>query len=552
MGALIARQSVCVLWVLLLIQSAPAEVLYNGIRIEGVWPPQRTLSRAYRPVPYLEHPPEVVPIDVGRQLFVDDFLIQSTTLKRRFHQPRMHSANPVIRAGLEGQRRYAMAFSDGIFYDPTMKLFRAWYRCDADTCYATSRDGVKWERPRLDVVPGTNVVRKGLRDSASVWLDLNEKDPAKRHKMMVFTSGRLEDAIHFIASPDGIHWGETLGTGRTYKQPNYDRSSMFFNPFRNRWVYSVRVSNVGPLSAPELPPGIGRVRYYKEVEDFAEGWKERRELAQWESADERDLPDPEIKAPAQLYNLDATPYESLMLGLFSIWRGPENAEIVDRPKRNEIVLGYSRDGFHWDRPDRRPFIGVSEKRGNWNWGNVQSVGGGCIVVGDKLYFYFSGRRGNPSGAPGINADGDASTGLAVLRRDGFASMDAIGQGVLLTRKLRFSGAYLFVNADASRGSIEAEVLDAGGRVLEPFSRKQSIAVKRDGTRLALSWKGGRTLAELAGRDVAIRFYVRDASLYAFWVSPTPAGESRGFLAAGSPGAEGTRDLPVPSSSSHRE
>jgi hypothetical protein len=166
-----------------------------------------------------------------------------------------------------------------------------------------------------------------------------------------------------------------------------------------------------------------------------------------------------------------------------------------------------------------------------------------VVVGDNLYFYFSGRRGNPSGATGGNADGDASTGLAVLRRDGFASMDAAGEGVLLTRKLRFSGAHLFVNADAKRGSIVAEMLDVNGHVLEPFSRKNSIAVKQDGTKLALSWKGGRSLAELAGKDVSIRFHVRDASLYAFWVSPTPAGESRGFLAAGSMGDAAFQDLP---------
>lgn len=514
--------------------------LYNGIAEPPVWPPQRTLSRAYRPVPYLENRPEVVLIDVGRQLFVDDFLIESTDLVRKFHQPRMHPQNPVLRR--DNEKAYAIPFSDGIFYDPQLKLFRAWYRCDADTCYATSKDGVNWERPRLDLVPGTNVIRKGMRDSGSLWLDLNEKDPTKRHKMMLFTSGKLDSAIQFMASADGIHWSEAIGEGRTYKLPNYDRSSMYYNPFRKRWVYSVRVSNVGPLAAPELVDGLGRARYYKEVENFAEGWKERAELAQWESADERDLPDPENKVPPQLYNLDATPYESLMLGLFSIWRGPENENVKDRPKRNEIVLGYSRDGFHWDRPDRRPFIGVSDKRGDWNWGNVQSVGGGCVIVGDKLYFYFSGRRGNPESVQGVKADGDAATGLAILRRDGFASMQAVGEGTLLTRKLRFGGKHLFVNADAKRGAIQAEIVDEKGKVIAPFTRKNSVAVKADGVKLSMQWKGARDLATVAGKDVSIRFYVRDADLYSFWVSPSSRGESLGYLAGGSVEHEGTQDI----------
>ena len=34
---------------------------------------------------------------------------------------------------------------------------------------------------------------------------------------------------------------------------------------------------------------------------------------------------------------------------------------------------------------RTPFVPCSERRGDWNWGNVQSAGGVCLVVeGDEL------------------------------------------------------------------------------------------------------------------------------------------------------------------------
>ena len=62
---------------------------------------------------------------------------------------------------------------------------------------------------------------------------------------------------------------------------------------------------------------------------------------------------------------------------------------------------------------------MSDEDGSWNWANVQSAGGGCLIVGDQLYFYVSGRQGRP----GTDAPGVCSTGLATLRRDGFASMD---------------------------------------------------------------------------------------------------------------------------------
>ncbi|HEX7282747.1 MAG TPA: hypothetical protein VF239_11870, partial [Vicinamibacterales bacterium] len=53
------------------------ETLYNGIVLPQPWPPRRQqLSpTAVRP-PYLSSPPGVISIDVGRQLFVDDFLIE--------------------------------------------------------------------------------------------------------------------------------------------------------------------------------------------------------------------------------------------------------------------------------------------------------------------------------------------------------------------------------------------------------------------------------------------------------------------------------------------
>ena len=64
--------------------------LYNGIVLSEDWPPRRTREDllAFEPmrVPYLENPPEVIPIDLGRQLFVDDFLIENTTLRRTFHR----------------------------------------------------------------------------------------------------------------------------------------------------------------------------------------------------------------------------------------------------------------------------------------------------------------------------------------------------------------------------------------------------------------------------------------------------------------------------------
>jgi hypothetical protein len=235
-----------------------------------------------------------------------------------------------------------------------------------------------------------------------------------------------------------------------------------------------------------------------------------------------------------------------MLGLFSIWRG----ETMVREKINEIAIGFSRDGFHWHRPDRSTFIGVSEQQGAWNWANVQSAGGCCLVVGDQLYFYVSGRQGRPGTAdPGM-----CTTGLAMLRRDGFASMDwGIGDhaiirgradknsaGTLTTRPVTFNGRNLFVNGDFSQGELRVEVLDRSGALIAPFTSAACAPVSTNGTKLAVTWANAN-LGDLAGREVRFRFIVTRGQLFAFWVSAKATGESGGYPAAGGPGFSGPID-----------
>ena len=48
------------------------ETLYNGIVLPQTWPPRNVVesSREPIPVPYLASPPEVISVDLGRQLLL--------------------------------------------------------------------------------------------------------------------------------------------------------------------------------------------------------------------------------------------------------------------------------------------------------------------------------------------------------------------------------------------------------------------------------------------------------------------------------------------------
>jgi len=322
-------------------------------------------------------------------------------------------------------------------------------------------------------------------------------------------------------SRDGIHWGDAAGKSG----PARDRTTVFYNPFRKVWVYSIKAREVG------------RRRQYREHRDLLEGarWREG-EPHLWVGADRLDKARDEygIVRP-ELYNLDAVAYESLLLGLFIIWTGEGGG---GRPKPNQIFVGFSRDGFHWHRPNREPFVPVSNTQGDWNFGNVQSAGGCCTVVGDRLHFYVSGRKGVPE----TDRPGECATGLATLRRDGFASIDAGGEeGSVTTRPVRFSGRHLFVNVAAPNGELRVEVLDADRKPIAPFTRDNAVAIRADSTRQHVRWTGADDLAPLAGKPVRFRFHLRSGSLYAFWVSSSRSGASNGYVAAGGPGLTGHID-----------
>ena len=530
-----------------------AQTLHNGISLPEEWPPRRELptQRAEMPVPYLQNKPAVIPINVGRQLFVDNFLISETNMEMVPHTPDFYKNNPVIEPDkpwevtTEGAP-YCAPFSDGIWYDEQTGMFRMWYLAGADllhrdtarqtfyTCYAESQDGLRWEKKILDVVPGTNITEPSNRDAATVWLDRAETDPAKRWKMFNIERRASDERWQIILkySADGIHWSK----GAAQSGDVGDRTTAFYNPFTKKWAISLRAST--PVSS--------RSRFYIENEDpemlvsLTHRTKPEavdKNIVFWFSPDDKELRHekyPEVEPG--IYNFDAIAYESIMLGQYSAWAGPENRVCAQDgiQKRNVIELGYSRDGFHYYRPFHQPFMNVNETDGAWNWGNMQSINGTPLIVGDSLYFYSSGRRLNE-----IMWDSYTSTGLAKLRRDGFISMAAGNEGgFLITEPVVFDGEYLFVNVDVlgKKSTLAVEVLDEKGNPIPGFTKSEFKTIKNtDSTKLLVGWKNNDKLSSLVGRNVRFKFYVTSGDLYAFWVSKWDTGESRGYTAGGGPG-----------------
>ena len=253
------------------------ETLYNGIELPDQWPPQRKeLRREPMPVPYLETPPKVIPIDVGRQLLVDDFLIEKSDLTRTFHRPTLHEVNPIIKADqpweTSGDSYFVAPFQGRVLYDPVDRHFKMWYLhstkgdyyCDAYG-YAVSEDGIHWKKPifaeskqtdanTVSPKKGTNLVIQGRRTCCnSLLLDHRAKSPEERFKML--SSDWIDGKWNCIyrTSPDGIQWSAPVAERPVWG----DYVLWFHNPFRRMWVYEARIHG----------GAVGRCRAYLENPD---------------------------------------------------------------------------------------------------------------------------------------------------------------------------------------------------------------------------------------------------------------------------------------------
>ncbi len=520
------------------------ETLYNGIQLPDVWPPRFRDPKSVEPmdVPYLRRPPKVISIDVGRQLFVDDFLIESTDLERVFHRAEKFAGNPVFQAETEtetSRKNVVYLGQGGVFFDPSERLFKMFYTAGwrGPLALATSPDLKVWTRPQRKQHDGNVLLPEGTAwgtgsgstaggDNA-LWYDNTASDSRERIKYLTCwmhaPKGQLVGGLtHSLQVSDGVTWSVPVACNRAAG----DYGSFFYNPFRDKWVQSIKRD--GPR---------GRCRYYVETDRFLDGadWSQ---AVYWTNADRLDRPEPAgdypgceaAGDPPQLYSLAAVAYESLLVGMHQIHRGPKNeiCQVGKFPKLTDLELGFSRDGFHWDRPDRRGFIRGERRAGGWDRAYVHTTTGLFAVLDDQLVFPYCAYSGD-AGNGRSDMYGGGAIGLATLRRDGFASMH--GSGTLTTRPVRFKGDNLFVNFE---GRLRVELLDEAGKLLgtsETFSG--------DSTRQRIELPG---LAARAGQRVKFRFHLDPGSLYAFWVTTDADGASHGYVAAGGPAFSGTRDI----------
>ncbi len=475
-----------------------------------------------------------------KQLFLDDEVIgKIRNLRRAVHQPAKNPETAILRPEHSWENLIVQT-RNVPFWDPQAGVWKLYYlafvQANGDThtsCLAVSKDGVRWEKPQLGVVVWKGSRENNLITSAPgdgflyhVLYDPNDV-PARRFKGF-FGLEKRQPAV----SADGLHWTALP----VPPVPSQDESQLIYDETARRFVATVK--HEGPY---------GRSVYLSVSQDF-EKWTAPKLIFHADGVDQERgrarfaarLTDPRyaplaINQPDQynvdIYNMPVFPYQGIYIGMPMKFHQSGPTPIGNQDGFHHVELVTSRDLEHWTPvADRAVFIPNAQVGpGVYDTGTIVPPTRPVVRDGE-LWFYYTGikRRFQPDNVK-VGSDGKAryvsvpdggAIYLARLRLDGFVSLDA-GQleGSLTTLPLKLAGKRLFVNADARAGGVRAEVLDARGRtVLEAFSLDKSVPVRGDQLAGELRWTGTPASGLPSNEPVRLRFVLKNASLYAFWVA----------------------------------
>jgi hypothetical protein len=172
----------------------------------------------------------------------------------------------------------------------------------------------------------------------------------------------------------------------------------------------------------------------------------------------------------------------------------------------------SRDGRHWSRVGRRQFIPLG-KPDDWD-PDYHEPTWDPVRMGDELWIYYRSARSGKRDPKGMDA-----IGLAILRRDGFVSLNAgTSTDVVTTRPLSFAGRRLFLNAEVQdEGWIKVALLSRENEPIREHTRDDAVPITPGATELPDAWKTAQVLHCPASQHVRLQFAFSNARLYSFWI-----------------------------------
>jgi len=432
-----------------------------------------------------------------RFLLLDSRIIDSTeNAVLKVGTVEKHPANPLFREDREWEARFDNLYAN-IFYDKEEKVFKCWYqpfiydgqkdapptiewdkvsymerrgRREDGLCYATSRDGLMWEKPELGLVDfegskKNNLVLRGIHAMA-IHKDPREQDPVRRYKAI---GNRVMGKTLTATSPDGFHWTDFESA---VESRGDTMTSLFWSRILGRYLYVTRIYD-----------GQRKVAI-SESKDF-KTWTEIKLVL-------------EGTRNAQTYCMVTFEHAGVFIGLPVIFRtGP-----VDRCHPE---LAWSPDGYTWHRIDEgTPLIPLGEKKyESYDWGCIYPARDPMVMPDGTIRLYYGASNGkHTSWRQGFLA-------LATLRPDGFAGYEQKSPdqaAVITTKAIPYAGQDIRISADVNRGgSVSMSIVDEEVKVI---ARAQAVSETVTDARMKLQKR-------VEADEIRLRFEITNAKLYSF-------------------------------------
>ncbi len=469
------------------------------------------------------------PIDIGSrlQLMADRTLVDKLTggARHDLHQPAPQDIAVVMDKPWEGNAvNYVTVFQDG-------DLYRLYYR-GADvqyskddyrethrevTCYAESKDGIRWVKPNLGLFEfngskGNNIVWNGIgTHNFTPFKDTNPgAGPEAKYKALGLGENSAGRGLFPFRSGDAVHWSLISATPVITKGAFDSQNLAFWDSVRSEYR-----------------------EYHR---DFRDG----RDIRTCTAQDFLHWSEPEFLSytpgrVSELYTNQILPYHrapDLFLGFPTRYvdRGwTKAAEALPRPEYRHLrgskspregtavtdtMFMTSRDGHRfevWPESFLRPGLRTTD---SWFYGDIYQNWG---LVETKSAIADAPRELSVYVTESTMQERPAYLRRYTLRLDGFVSVAApLSGGEVVTRPFRFNGRRLLLNYSTSAaGSVRVEIQDSEGKPLPGFTLADAPEVYGDSIEQAVPWKGGADVAELAGKVIRLRFVIRDADLFSF-------------------------------------
>jgi len=301
--------------------------------------------------------------------------------------------------------------------------FHMIYECTTanGTCYATSDDALRWERPALGQVKfegstANNILRNGIRGATGVFIDPHapheERFKAMGGDMDWYDPKTLERLDGKIAwkrwlaqnesddnytGPRAEIWGRTLGwisaDGLDWKEleePLGLRAvnggiSAYYDAHRDEYIAYQQIMG----DPAELIPGIGTARIEIETQRRTIGFARTKDFRRWPAPKLILAPDPQDDLDVSFYGANYFPYpgrtdvHAMVIPLYH-----QATDVIDHQ------IAFSRDGIFWTRPERRVLHTVGP-RGSGEEGMVHTWRNGMLVLPDGRWAVPYSGIGNP-------------------------------------------------------------------------------------------------------------------------------------------------------------